>query len=165
MSKFVRPSAWLRQLFTASRTEHVAPSTVSNDVSLVQPFDGSGWGLPDAGSWFLSVVSAAGAKVETELLVVPANTIVRLLAISASRGAGAAFNAQAQVKPQGGSPTPFTSFVAVPNTGDRRALQVYCPILGPGSILQGAHEGGDASSTCGFNVYYCQAPIGTVFYV
>ncbi len=100
MPSFVRPAAWLRQLFTQSRTESSSPSRVSPDVSLVQPYDGSGWGIQDPSQWGVSAKPGVGASGVATVLVVGENELGRLLSLGGDNEAGVNPNAWWNVLPR-----------------------------------------------------------------
>jgi len=165
VSKFTRPAPWLRQFFTPSQTEFKEPSTLSNDVSIIQPYDGGGFPLFSKGEWNVNVTTAAGAAQSVTLLTVGEDNIARILAIGCGRGAGATFEARAQVTTQAGNPIGCTNIVTIPVSGEQRGLEVYTPVLGPGHVLVGRHEQGDSLSVSDWNLYYVEVPLGAVFYV
>ena len=163
MSRFVRPAAWLRQLFTQSSNQYVNPSQVSNDVSLVQPYDGSGWGLPDPGQMIKQATSGVGSPTEILVYTVPANRIARLLALSIQRIASTDYTRAYFSAELGGMRVGVSSIIAT--VGVDLGLQVYCPVLPPGAILRGQASGGAAGSTIKCTALVVEVPIGTVFYV
>jgi len=161
MSNFVRPAAWLRQLYTQSRTEHVHPTRVSDDVSLVGAYDGGGWGFVVPAQWIQTATSLVGVATTTTILSVPADHIVRILAASARLLAGAV-------------PTYCTLSLEDPNaaigvdisphlvtvSAQQHSFELRCPILGPTHDLIGRVEGGDASTQMLFRIYSCTLPLG-----
>ncbi len=164
MTSFVRPAAWLRQLFIQSRTEHVNPSRVSDDVSLVQPYDGSGWGIPDPANWAREATSGVGISATTTIYTVPVNRVARILAVGVHWVAGATFNSHLRVQ-SGTDIIAVSNDVTVPITGENIGYDVRTPVMGPGHVLSARHTGGDASSQAVYSLYYVECPIGTVFYV
>jgi len=163
MSKFNRPSTWLRHLFTPRQTSAANPGEVSNDVSLNQPFDGGGYPLLDPTQWASVVVSATIAVDNTELLTTGPDEIIRILAISARLNAGVAPSAFIKVGPSTGTVPCSPTIAAL--TAERQALISNCPILGPSATLFGRHFGGDAATIVEWGIYMCRAPLGSVFYV
>jgi len=166
MSKFVRPSAWLRQLFTQSQTEHVHPTRVSDDVSLVQPYDGGGMFLSDPSSWGTIVAGGVAAAGVVSVVTVPENQIYRILSVGAVLQAGGApgtawWNI---VLPDSGV-FPITTNGGVSGTlfaswGSSILLRQF---IGR-QILQFQWAGGDASTQIDLHVLGIFAPAGTVFY-
>ena len=163
MSKFVRPAAWLRQLFTQSRTEYVNPSTVSQDVSLVQPYDGSGWGIPDPGQMIKQADSGTGSPISVVVYTVPVNRIARLLGLSIERIVSTDYTRTWFSVTLGGMKVGISS--VSPSVDLSLGLQVYCPVLPPGAILSGEAAGGGAGSGIQATALIVECPIGTVFYV
>jgi len=163
MSQFARPAGWLRQLFTQSQTAQPNPTILSNDVSLVQPYDGSGWGLWDPGQWIANVTSATIAADNTAIMTCPVGNIRRILAVSAQVTAGVAPAVYLWVSAQAGEVGVGDVFAAIAN----RFVSLDCkiPILGPGHVLTGNHTGGDAATIVNYRCYFVQAPLGAVFYL
>lgn len=167
MPSFVRPAAWLRQLFTQSRTEHSNPSRVSAEVSLIQPYDGSGWGIEDPQQWAYSVNTgvSAGAAGTATLVTVGENEIFRLLSLAGENLAGTdpggwwnqVINAEQYA---------LTTRIVM-NNGNTAywAGERFPPVLGPGHILQFEWTGGNASTQPRLFIVGIRAPLGTVFYV
>jgi len=165
MSRFVRPASWLRWLFTSSQTSPVNPVEVSDDVSLVQPFDGGGYPLFDPGQWGLAVASATAASGTTTVLTVPANTICRLLAASVTLNAGVAPSTYFAVVPEGGDSIGISPLETGVLTTFHLSAELRCPILPPGAVLSGRWLGGDAATNLNWHILYVLAPIGSVFYL
>ena len=172
MSQFSRQATWLRRLFPASVLPTVAdPGSVSDDVSLVQPYDGSGWGFPSPSDWCRPTISAVGATGFTLNRVVGPDEVFRILAAHVIIFLG------------GGSPT-FVGVNVIDNegTGDQvfiseildlaglgsnvvYPIRVYAPIVGPNCHLRLDYLGGDAATAMTLAVYGALAPIGTSFNV
>lgn len=165
MSRFVRSASWLRHLFTPSHTAQPGPVEVSDDVSLVQPYDGGGYPLFDPGQWSLAKNSLVGVSSVTKIYTVPSDNIVRLLGLSATRVAGAAPDCNAEVETPNGINTGLGIQVTGVGSTFLHHIPASSPILGPGHILLGRHLGGDASTVVQWNLYFVQAPIGAVFYL
>lgn len=163
MSEFVRPAPWLERLFTASRTEHLHPNSVDPVVSLVQPYDGSGWGISAPGQWVISQVSeVAQAARSQDIETVPEDQVCRILAASVGLTAGVAPQCNLQVV---GTGTVVSLGGFVTATNENPVLPVNTPIIGPGHIIRGRHSGGDAATVVTWYLYRVFAPLGTVFYV
>lgn len=170
MSQFSRRARWLNQLFTASVAPQSSdPAVVSDDVSLVQPYDGSGWPIPQLGDWFSGpFLSPTGAAADTELIQVADDEVFRLFAISVFTVATLVADAGpivSQIQGAGG-------VQIAPNQqspGLAFGSNVYQfpggMILPPGSFLRGGHFNGNGTTILSWSVYGCRAPSGTVFYV
>jgi len=166
MSKFSRPSSWLRQIFTPSSTGWREPGDLSNDVSLTHPYDGSGWVFPVPAMASLVVVSAVGAATTTLIYTVPLDRITRLLGISVGVNAGETFNAAGRMTtPGGGQAFTCTELVTIPVSGEGRQLPGHPPVMLPGMFLSLRIEDGGAASQSATTIYFVEAPLGTVFYV
>lgn len=166
MTQFARPSTWLRHIFTPAQTRAPNPGLLSNDVSLNQPYDGSGWGLVPGAEFAREVTSAAGVSTTTLILTVPATEIFRILSLSMQRILGADYTlvnwfARAPGNNFDVALTPDMTGTSV----NRAPSRIHSPILGPGSALFCFVTGGAAASTCDIRIYGVSAPLGTVFYV
>jgi len=168
LSQFSRRARWLNRLFPAS----VAPTTTdpairSDDVSLVQPYDGSGWGVPNLEDWFFGpFLSPVGITGDTELVAVPEDSVFRVFSISAFTVIAAVAQVQpvvSQLQGVGGvnlyDQLATRTVVAGPTTFASRAI-----VLAPGSFLRGSHFLGNGTTQLSWSVYGCMVPTGTVFY-
>lgn len=164
MSQFVRPAPWLRHLFTPSKTRAVNPSEISEDVSIVQPYDGSGWPLMPEGEWGKSFVTVAIAAADTELLATNNREIARILAVSVARNAGVNPVCYVSVEVGGTERIALTARFT-PTDGIQTPFTLVSPIIGPNQVLIGHHLGGDAATVVAWRLYAVVVPIGTVFYV
>lgn len=165
MSRFTRPAGWLRQLFTPSQTESPNPGLLSDDVSLVQPYDGGGYPTFAPGQWGVKVVSVTAATGEIPLLTTASNELARLLCLSATLVAGVAAKCTAVVDTGGPSGViECAEEVTTPAAG-QILVPLAIPIMGPSHILSGNHSGGDAATIIHWRLYFCVAPLGSVFYV
>lgn len=163
MSGFVRPAPWLRRLFTPSQTAPVNPIEVSDDVSLIQPYDGGGYPLFDPSQWSSEVVSVAGAAATTVLYTVGAESVVRLLAAAGILSAGVVGSLHLRVE-AGAISLAISPNVATPAV-EQVNLPLQCPVIGPGHIISGRHFGGGAATVVTWRLYLVEAPLGTVFRV
>lgn len=165
MTNFARPAGWLRELFTASRTEFSNPNVLSSDVSLVQPYDGGGYAVEHT-MWYHTASSVAGISATTNIgPPIPANSIGRILACGILRTVtNNPSIANLLVLPPGGAEVAISrSHNAV--TGNVSGLDGICPIVGPGYQIRGYHGGGSASTEVDWRILLCVVPLGTVFYV
>jgi len=159
--RFSRPAPWLRQLFTPSHTTQPNPGELSGDVSLVQPYDGSGWPLFDPGEWDIATQSSVAIASTTALVTAGALEVVRILAASVRLDAGVAPVCHLQ----GENSVVFGEDVTAVGGSEQIHVPSNCPILGPTHVLYGRHHTGDAATQVTWVVYYVRAPIGTVFYL
>lgn len=170
MSQFSRRARWLNELFLQSKAPASRdPDSVSDDVSLVQQYDGGGWLIPDTPDWFHgpTLSSPAGAAGSTPLVTVPADKIFRLFAIHVFT----LINGQADANPivsqsaaSGGvSIADQVNTPLAPLGGARTFLIGQAMILPPGTFLYGSHFNGTGTTVISWNVYGVLAPIGSVF--
>jgi len=166
VSQFVRPAKWLRQIFTQSRTEASNPSRVSNDVSLVQPYDGGGWGMQEPDSWGIRSVGAVAAAGAVVVITVPAGQIFRLLSLGASHVAGVQPSAWFNVQINGVS-FPIVDRVLMNGPGRMAywAGMKYPPVIAERHVLNFQWTAGDAATQIDSYIIGFLAPAGTVFYV
>lgn len=168
MSLFSRRARWLNVLFPASvAPAKQAPGDLSNDVSLVQQYDGGGWIIPDRSTWFrgpfLSPTAIAG---ETPLLTVSRDEVFRLFSVHVFTVVGQTAHVSLVVSPepaQGGVVlTPEYTTAAIGIGG--QALELNRPIVvPPGAHLYGAHFLGNTLTIISWSLYGCLAPAGSVF--
>ncbi len=162
MSSFVRPSDWLRQLFTASRTAHVHPSKVSNDVSLVSDYAGGGWGMVDPESTVVQVTSAALATGSMQIIAAGANEIVRILAISANLGAGVAPFCNIFARPPVALQAVYLHTGLTLLAADSQAfVPLSTPLILPTFTLNIFWSGGDAATVVQCQCMFVRMPLGT----
>jgi len=171
MSSFVRPADWLRQLFTQSRTEPSNPSRVSEDVSLVQPFDGSGWGMVMPDQIVSETPNPAAASGVLLLRTTGKRNIGRILAASVELFAGVTpghigismrLAGAMGVNDEVGIAVPLTTFGgAIMKNG----FNITSPIIPPDFEVLGTWAGGDAATVLIFQLALVEVPLGTVFYV
>ena len=170
MTQFSRRSRWLNTLFPASvRPQTTDPSSVSEDVSLVQPYDGSGYGIPNPRSWIIQNLLAAGVTGSSVMITVPEDSVYRLM------GAGG-FNVAASGTPR--HQLFVQDLIAVPNLACQLA-PIEIPtvgdgnfafdlgraiVIGPGHNLLMAYTAGGAGTIMKYSIYGVLAPLGTVFY-
>ena len=167
MSQFSRRARWLNQIFPAS----VAPTTKdpgqrSDDVSLVQPYDGGGLGFQNVDTFCRRFAIPIGVSNAINCQVNDENTIMRVYAIDVVQLAGEDANVFMRVT----SPAGDSVYVAYDNilgvTTHPRPFVVSTDfrILGPGQTLAAETLGGGAASQFTVGVYGAIAPLGTTFY-
>jgi len=163
MSGFTRPAPWLRRLFTPSQ-RFDEPGILSDDVSLVQPYDGGGYALDQNTIKIISLISNVGAAQNTPLVVPGANQVVRVVCVGVFLMAGASPTLTNLQLVAGSLRSVSSPGIAVipPN---RIFVDNRAPILVPGISMDGSHIGGDASTQLRWEVYLLRVPIGTVFYL
>ena len=164
MSKFVRPAPWLRQLFTQSQTEPANPSELSQDVSLVQPYDGGGYPLHPVGEYLITATQSAAASGTETILTCSRDQIARILAVDVLFTVANAATVRFQIDIAGVAlSVSVQSLLATVNQPESRELTT--PILPPGGSLQVAWFGGNVTTVIRTHVLFARVPLGTVFYL
>lgn len=168
MTQFSRAAPWLRSLFIESSSPTVKnPATRSDDVSLVQPYDGGGWPLAgrDSSAWavtFTTNVGVTGVNTDFTLLK---NEIMRILAIGIVTASGAIANSQVRVQIAGVGTVISISDDKKSHLTEEQPLVPIAPLVGPESRLIFRHYAGSAATSIKFNLLVVRVPIGTVFYI
>jgi len=169
MSQFSRRARWLNQLFPASNAPTIRdPGSRSDDVSLTQPYDGSGWGLIQPTDFINRQISGIAASGSVILRTVGDNSIVRLLSASYEHTAGVL---PTQLCLEVHDPINIRSVVistvatTFAFTAVENPIEILCPIILPGLRIDGTWQGGDASTRGIFGLVAVEVPIGTVFYL
>lgn len=165
MSQFSRRARWINQLFPQSKAPQVQdPGLVSDDVSLVQPYDGSGWGFALETQRTLALV---GPNQFVDAFTVDENEVVRFITADCLwLGLGVA-------------PTEFVAQMidltalfgvniatnVIPPSAQPQQYPNLVPIIPPNTRVQLAAIGGDALTQVTFGWSIIRAPLGTVFYL
>lgn len=165
MSQFSRRARWLNVLFPQSKAPQLAdPGSVSNDVSLVQSYDGSGWPIPGRSEWF-KLADLTGVAGSVEIFRVPDDQVFRLFAAQAIQVVAPGPQVAIFVKDLQSTPNTACSlnaFLAL--TANNLHLPITNPIvIGPGMSITGDQFNGGAGSIVRYSIYGCPAPTGTVF--
>ena len=190
MSQFSRRARWLKQLFTPSVSPATQdPTQRSDDVSLVQQYDGGGLAIAD--TIFPVIHDASGAPLEirepeisirdfqskvgittvSDLFNLGDDLVARIWAanFTLTAGIGAEINYLTVTAPTGSGvgnhlwvfSNPFNN---VTSPGDQRRF-IHDPILPPGMQMNFFSTGGDASSSGRLTIAMIVAPVGTVFHI
>ena len=166
MAGFSRRARWLNALFPASEIPAVTdPSTLSDDVSLVQSYDGGGMSFRERTAMFFQV-DKTGDGVSVFVIQVPEDSLCRLYAVSVFTIVGPVSTVQLfAVEPDKNIAAMLAPEVASPAVAAgsipfdlNRAI-----VLPPGSNLQGNQFGGGAGTVIRYTAYAVIAPLGTVF--
>lgn len=182
MGGFSRRARWLNRLFPPSEAPATQdPSTLSDDVSLVQQYDGGGLGFPASPTnWFLAEVTGpVGIAGSFILLANDDDSLARIFTASVKRIAGgdAAQTWLAIGRVESLGPDPVTASSALGTNGEYKRFGGNTHqsggdlggggdgygILGPGHNLQVHWLAGTAATQLKANVYGVIAPLGTVF--
>ena len=169
MSQFSRRARWLNVLFPSSVAPRAQdPGRFSDDVSLIQPYDGGGFGLSaaDDGDWWHFALSAVGAADDFVIFTVPDGFIFRWMAGDASTVAGnnpnGNFAVQAITPPFSGA---IAASVNVIISGTVVSRQIEIPIVGPFSEIRFEYANGNAATQILARIYGALAPVGSNFNV
>jgi len=163
LSQFSRRAKWLGDLFSASVLPRADdPGVVSDDVSLVQSYDGGGHGFEK----FFRSVLFTGATNATDIITVAEDEVFRLYAVeSHSIVSGQASVLEALLI---NLEFPLTN-VPVGNppvlSNTPTLWETSVPIMMPLTRLSVGYTGGIAATQIFFAVYGTRAPLGTVFHV
>lgn len=170
MSQFSRRAKWLNILFPASvAPQVVGPDRVSEDVSLVQQYDGGGYNFNDVQQTFYTAqTSPPGASGEVTILTVPDDQIFRLMAAHTFNivgSGGAMFSGIFLESPTGSSRAAYIDRGNPPVVSQGAlAFRVGNVVAGPGVLIRGNFSNGQASDVAQYNIYGFLAPLGTVFH-
>jgi len=166
LSQFSRRARWLNQVFPASRAPQTSdPNSVSDDVSLTQPYDGSGWAIPDSSQWIIQLDSALAASGQVILLAVPEGFVYRLFGAHSFRVTGSTGTSSIAVR----------DLVSVPNTavllapqldiaGDPKAFEINRAVVVPAGLTITGDFFNGSPTIAAYRMYGCLVPAGTVFY-
>ncbi len=166
MSQFSRRARWLNQLFPQSTapTQH-DPGVRSDDVSLVQPYDGGGIGFQEPTTLIKEFEIPVGIAESIDCLVNGEDVVARIYAMGVLQvsgtdatvfmtvisGAGVAIGVA--VRDLAVAATTLLPFVTISDF----------KILGPSCTLRANTRSGGADSLFRVQIYAAVAPLGTVF--
>ena len=148
----------------------VDPGSVSDDVSLVQPYDAGGYGFPKTDFFHLFPAQAAG---NVDVMETGPDEVIRVLAISAHN----------LVDPK---PRPFLLWISRTGSLNSGSFGIYgngvfyevgsnllsndptlythhMPVLPPNTRIQFSYTSGSVLTVVGVAALFIRAPIGTVF--
>ena len=170
MTQFSRRVRWLNVLFPASKAPQVRdPGSVSDDVSLVQQYDGGAWNFNNPSRWLQQEDSPVGATGDTDFFTVPEGEIYRMFSMHGFRLIAGNSNFQPQVADLTSVPNVITAIapsISVPGgTGNAVPLLTNPVIIPAGLTLRVQHFQGDATTQNRYSIYGCFAPAGAVFSV
>lgn len=165
MSLFSRRARWLNDLFPASVAPQSSdPSRLSEEVSLVQPYDGSGWDLVNPDDWITTLTLAVGASGNENIRRIDDRNVFRFLSVDVILVAGLAPTSfRIRVTANGVEEVAVTGNV-IPLT-DGSAIRPVSPIIGPSTRILAVYVGGDVLTQIRVNLYGLEVPLGSVFYV
>jgi len=185
LSLFSRRARWLQELFPASVAPKVRdPSSVSDDVSLVQQYDGGGVGFPiptfppvTAGpATFTATVPEVGIReflttvgiaTSTDLILMPTGLYARILSITAVISAGttpSGFHIDAR-PPTGSGIGDHIAYITHEMSvlkSVRSALPLATDLILPGHQVNAVQSGGASGTIIRLAFYWIVSPIGAI---
>lgn len=171
MSQFSRRARWLNSLFPASvLPQSQDPGEISDDVSLVQNYDGGGWGFPAPDDFIVNSPILDGVTGVHIYFTLPVDEYARLVAMSLGfiGGAGATVVYPNIIDDEGTGNQVFCATPLQVNQGflgpggfeSFRNLATHVP---PGGQMRVEWINGAVGTTFTVQLYTCRAPLGTVF--
>ena len=164
MSQFSRRARWLNALFPASvLPQSQDPGVVSDDVSLVQQYDGGGIGFQKV---LLFETPAAGVTGFFNFVLTGPEEVFRLYQIATHAVAAGGATVVTGILIDGDPPL-FNLAAGQPGvlSGNSTPWTDVIRMVGPNMTLQISYTGGAAGTIIGMAVYGYRAPLGTVFHV
>jgi len=166
LSQFSRRANWLSKLFPASISPTTKdPGQRSDDVSLVQPYDASGWAFQDSNSWAKRTDVLTGATGFSILQVIDLDSIFRLLGMDTITLVDAKPSILPSVIDREGTGDQFFLAKQTVSSNGGLIFELNTPIIGPGSSIRIDWAGGDGNTQFTVGWYGVLAPLGTVFYL
>jgi len=164
MNKFTRSAPWLRQLFTPSQTKSSNPGSLSEDVSLVQVYDGGGFNFLSSAMWAVRVDSTpAGATDTTDILTAGPEELVRVFSVSINEeGASTTPDCIIRVRVAATATPAVSGLLAVLGNGVVPPDFISNLVLPPGAVLEGLHFNGGAGTVIRYRAYFNRMPVGAV---
>jgi len=166
LSQFSRRARWLNQLFPASVVPQQSdPSVVSDDVSLVQSYDGGGLGFQEPSTLIREFIIPIGVADSIDCIVNGENEVSRIYAIGCRQISGTDATVFMTIISGAGVEIGigFRDVSVATTTRTPFILDSRPLILGPSCTLRGNTLTGGADSLFAVQVYSAQAPLGTVF--
>lgn len=173
MSQFSRRARWLNIFFPQSvAPAEQDPGVRSDDVSLVQPYDGGGFPLSEDTAWMRFLNPAAAAAGVVAIFTTPPDQLFRFMGadVQLIGGNGPVAGCGLQIQPPvgGGGIMQVTErkFFAGATANDPVNFEaITVPIIGPNTIVFMQWAGGNVATDLIVHVYGNFAPFGSVFYV
>lgn len=173
MSQFSRRSKWLNNIFPASVSPQIVdPNRVSEDVSLVQPYDASGWAVQDISTYCERSDIQGGITGFVILREVAENQVFRLLGADVALLAGIALTEiwLNVIDSNGtGNQVQISNIISANagglNPGQTESFDRIAKIIGPGCHLRADWVTGAVGTDFTIGIYGAIAPLGTIFYV
>lgn len=144
------------------------PGEISDDVSLVQPYDGGGYGFAaDSTPMVRNQLSTVGVTGFVELVTTGPDQIFRILAVSAIPFVGDATRLRLNIIETPPARQAFISnqVIILAATAEIFIFDSIVPIMGPNSALRIDWENGQPTFQFNTTTYGVLAPLGTAFTV
>ena len=170
MAGFQRRARWLNALFPASQAPTVTdPAVRSDDVSLVAPYDGGGFGFPNASELCTRTpIPAAAAQGGAIIITTGPDEIFRLMGADVAVIAGSRPRVWLIVIDNAGAgdAVALTQAFGSPPIGEVDSFpRLLGQVIGPSCTLNGQWINGDVLTQVTFGAYGFRAPLGTSFQV
>lgn len=166
MSQFSRRARWLNQLFPQSAAPQISdPGVRSDDVSLVQAYDGGGIGFQEPTTLIQEFTIPIGVTAFIDCLVNSEDVVARIYAMGVRQVSGTDATVFMTVI-SGAGVVIGVAFrdVSVATTTRSPFITVSdFKILGPSCTLRANTLTGGADSLFAVQIYAAVAPLGTVF--
>lgn len=168
MSLFSRRARWLNIFFPQSVAPAVQdPGILSDDVSLVQPYDGGAYPLVEPTDWLRFTILPVGATGSTVVATTGAEEMMRFLAadVYVLAGMSPSGTVLRAVPPTGGGGDIFVAqrLSSISTLGT--PFITHTPVIGPQTQMSVTYEGGNATTQLLVHIYGVIAPLGSVFRV
>lgn len=143
------------------------PGQRSDEVFLIQPYDGGGYSIPPVTNWFLEATSQVAAATQQLVHTVVPNELFRIIGCGVQRVAGAVYTlSYLQVKfPQATFNVQISNDLLTVDGNERGFNSIVCPVVPAGTEIRVFASGGDAASQFTATLIGVSVPVGTVFYV
>lgn len=159
--KFARRAGWLTELFTPSVTPPTRfPDQYSNDVSLIQPYDGGGWGMINSEAYITQAANVAGASGTLTIKDIAPENIFRFLSAAVILTAGVAPSVVLEIFTIDGSRSQSISSLVTPNGARWTTFDLIPPIIGPNHRIRAPWAGGDAATVITVSLFGPEIPLG-----
>lgn len=170
MSQFSRRIRWLQFLFPQSVAPRAQdPGQLSDDVSLVQNYDGGAYGISalEQPDWWTFLILATAAAGDEVVFSVPEGFIFRFMRGDYFLRAGNAPFGRFDIQSDTFGTISATEETRDATVGPLNTLggPVLTPIVPPGADIRFSYHGGNASTDILARIYGSLAPLGSVHHI